>query len=246
VGNPAKSNDTMPATPSFSATVTRQHRRVDADAWDDIYVVGDVHGCRDALERLLARLEPGPGDLVVLVGDLVRKGPDSEGVLDLVGSAPNVLGVRGNNEEKLLRGEASVDALDDADRAFVRSLPVAISWDGGLVVHGGVDPRRPLVEHDVDALQTTRSLAPGGSYDRPYWFERYEGPPRVFFGHTVLEAPVEREWAVGLDTGCVYGGDLTAYDVRRDRFVSVPAGRPGNDRPASKFVTPSRASTHGD
>jgi serine/threonine protein phosphatase 1 len=236
----------MPNPPQFSPSVAQQHHRVDVDACDDIYVVGDVHGCREALERLLARLEPGPDDLVVFVGDLVRKGPDSKGVLDLVGGAPNMVSVRGNNEEKLLRGEAALDGLDEADLAFVASLPVAISWAGGLVVHGGVDPRKPLVEHDVDELQTTRSLVPGGSYDRPYWFERYEGPPRVFFGHTVLEAPIEREGAVGLDTGCVYGGDLTAYDVRRDRFVSVPAGRQGNERASAKMVSPSRASTPGD
>lgn len=53
----------------------------------------------------------------------------------------------------------------------------------------------------------------GDGYDGPFWFETYEGPPRVFFGHTVLEEPFEREWTVGLDTGCVYGGTVTAYDV---------------------------------
>ncbi len=76
----------------------------------------------------------------------------------------------------------------------------------------------------------------GDGYDGPFWFETYEGPPRVFFGHTVLAEPVDREWAVGLDTGCVYGGDLTAYDVRRERFLSVP-GATLEDRSSEKIVT---------
>jgi serine/threonine protein phosphatase 1 len=45
----------------------------------------------------------------------------------------------------------------------------------------------------------------------------------VFFGHTVMDGPVATDHAVGLDTGCVYGGGLTAYDVRGDEFVTVPS-----------------------
>ncbi|RLM53003.1 serine/threonine protein phosphatase, partial [Halorubrum sp. Atlit-26R] len=85
-------------------------------------------------------------------------------------------------------------------------------------------------------LQNTRSLVPGGSYDSPYWYEEYAGPPRVFFGHTVLDEPVVSEWAVGLDTGCVYGGSLTAYDLREETLTAVPALRGGVDRSDAKVV----------
>jgi len=64
--------------------------------------------------------------------------------------------------------------------------------------------------------------APHGSgYDGPLWYEAYDGPYRVFFGHTVHERPVVCEHAVALDTGCVYGGTLAAYDYRRDRIVTA-------------------------
>ena len=224
---------------SLDLALGDEHRHVDADAWDDIYVVGDVHGCRRELEHLLDRLDPTADDLVVFVGDLVRKGPDSAGVIDLVRSRPNFVTVRGNNEEKLLRGEKSLDELDDADRRWIADLPVAIHWDDALVVHAGIDPRKSIVEHTVDDFESIRELG-DGDYEPPFWYDEYEGDRRVFFGHTPLEGPVVRENAVGLDTGCVYGGALTAYDYRRDRFVSVTPDRTVQERPARKFVTPRR------
>jgi serine/threonine protein phosphatase 1 len=226
--------------PKFGPDLRSQHRRLDVDEWADVYIVGDVHGCKDQLETLLADLQVTDDDLVVFVGDLVRKGPDSRGVVELVREADNMVSVRGNNEEKLLRGTKELPGLDDEHLEYIASMPVAISWEDTLVVHGGVDPRRPLVDHDVDDLQNFRSMQDGGSYgDRPYWFERYDGPRRVFFGHTVLDEPVVREQAVGLDTGCVYGGELTAYDWRRDRFHTVP-GVEHESRPDRKFLVPPR------
>jgi serine/threonine protein phosphatase 1 len=224
---------------SLDLALGDEHRQIDADAWDDIYVVGDVHGCLRELHRLIERLDPSEDDLVVFVGDLVRKGPDSAGVIDVVRSRPNFVTVRGNNEEKLLRGEKSLDCLDDDDLQWIADLPVAIHWDGALVVHAGVDPRKSLVEHTVDDFENVRELGEG-SYEPPFWYDEYAGDHRVFFGHTPLEDPVVREHAVGLDTGCVYGGALTAYDWNRDRFVTVTPDRTVQERPARKFVTPRR------
>ncbi|GAB6863003.1 metallophosphoesterase family protein [Haloplanus litoreus] len=226
-------------TAGLNAALGADHRRVDADAWTNVYVVGDVHGCLTELEGLLGRLDPDDDELVVFVGDLVRKGPDSAGVIDLVRSRPNYQTVRGNNEEKLLRGETELDELDDDDLNWIADRPVAISWEGALVVHAGVDPRKPLVQHTVDDFETIRELG-DGDYEPPFWYDAYGGDTRVFFGHTPLDAPVVREGAVGLDTGCVYGGELTAYDWAEDRFLSLAPARTVQERPARKFVTPRR------
>ncbi|ODR82154.1 metallophosphoesterase [Haladaptatus sp. W1] len=226
----------MVSSPTFDDGVP--YERIDADEWEDIYVVSDVHGCLPELESLLDDFAPSADDLVVFVGDLIRKGPDSLGVVELVRENDNFRSVRGNNEQKLLDGDVELDEFGEAEIEYVRSLPAAISWDDALVVHGGVDPRKPLSEHSIDDLETTRSLDPDGSYDRPFWFEEYDGPRRVFFGHTVLERPVEREWAVGLDTGCVYGGTLTAYEYRADEFVTKPSQRTGKNRSDDSIVTP--------
>lgn len=237
--------DTMYVQPSDSQRrdlqlddpIEQLHHRVDTDQWENIYVVGDIHGCRSEFERLLERIDLNADDLVVVVGDLIRKGPDSEGVIDIVRERSNVRSVRGNNEDKVLRGDADLPSLDDADHSFLSSLPVAISWDTTLVVHGGVDPKTPLEEHDTDDMLTMRAPH-GDGYDGPFWFEEYDGSPRVFFGHTVLEEPVVTDGAVGLDTGCVYGGELTAYDVSTSTLISIPAEETYQKRSQDSIVSP--------
>lgn len=229
--------------PQFNQTIAAQHCQICTDNWDDTWIIGDVHGCRAELESLLAKLDVGTNDLIVFVGDLIRKGPDNHGVVSLVRESPNMRSVRGNNEEKIIRGEKEVADLTDTDRMWLASLPVAISWDGHLVVHAGVDPRKPFSEQTVNDLLTIRSLTPEGSYDPPFWFDRYDGSPRIAFGHTVLEHPITEASYIGLDTGCVYGGALTAYECTRDQLVSVEADRTVQERSAEKFLAKPTSST---
>jgi serine/threonine protein phosphatase 1 len=227
----------MNTIPRFNDDVETRHERLDTTDYDEIYVVGDVHGSRVALEALLARLDLSDDDLVVFVGDLVRKGPDSPGVVDIVREDPRLVSVRGNNEQKIVRGGKDPDWLREGDRAYFESLPVAISFDDALVVHGGVDPERSLESHTIEELLTMRAPH-GDGYDGPFWYDDYDGPYRVFFGHTVHDVPVERDHAVGLDTGCVYGGTLTAYDYRNDEFVATDPTETHQKRSDSKVVDP--------
>ena len=228
----------MVSTPTLDPAIDAQHRRIDSTQWANIYVVGDVHGCRATLERLLDELDPAADELVVVVGDLVRKGPDSKGVLDLVRERENLLSVRGNNEQKLIDGRKSIDTLTEEDLAYVESLPAMLSWDDTVVVHGGIDHRKPVADHSLTELLNTRSLVPDGSYDRPYWFETRRETPRVFFGHTVLAEPFVTDWAVGLDTGCVYGGQLTAYDTAADELIAVDPPETYEERSSDSIVQP--------
>ncbi len=222
----------------LNGSLQGDHRRIDPDRWEDIYVVGDVHGCLSELEGLIDELSVGTEDLVVFVGDLVRKGPDSRGVLEFVMERPNACTVRGNNEQKLIDGDAELPELDDEHLEYIESLPVVISWDDVAVVHGGIDHRKQLSEHTVDELLNMRSLAPEGGYSRPLWFETRQRYPRVFFGHTVLSEPLETEWAVGLDTGCVHGRGLTAYDYRESRFIEYSPDTTYEKRGSDSIVTP--------
>lgn len=96
---------------------------------------------------------------------------------------------------------------------------------GWIVVHAGFKPKRPPEEQDVRTLCTIRRLDKRG---KPYWYERYKGPELVLFGHTHSSLPRIQtrgasRVAIGLDTGCVYGGSLTAYSPELDVFETVPA-----------------------
>jgi serine/threonine protein phosphatase 1 len=227
----------MPGTRPLYSDTDIPSVRVRAENWNDIYVIGDVHGCRETFAELLDVISPADDDLVVLVGDLVRKGPDSKGVIDIVRNRENVLSIRGNNEQKLIDGRKQLPSFSSEDISFLESLPLAIGWEGSLVVHGGIDPRKPITEHSPAELLTMRSLVSGG-YDRPYWFETRRESPRVFFGHTVLSEPFETDYAVGLDTGCVYGGRLTAYRCSTGEFISVEPQITHMDRSSDSIVDP--------
>jgi len=223
---------------TFETGVEDRHRRIDPDAYRELYVVGDVHGCMGTLEALLDTIDYGPDTLVVFVGDLVRKGPDSAGVLEWVRTHDNAVSIMGNNERKLVDGEKTLPEVTADDLDFLADLPLAISWDGNLVVHGGIDPRKPVAEQTREDLLTFRSLG-SGSYDRPFWFEQHCEAPRVFFGHTVLSEPFATPGAVGLDTGCVYGGRLTAYRYSTGEFVAVEPAETHQSRSADSIVDPS-------
>ncbi|MFC7210493.1 metallophosphoesterase family protein [Natronoarchaeum sp. GCM10025321] len=227
----------MTIPPQFNHDVEAHHQRFDIDGYDQVYIVGDVHGSQSALEDLLIELELTADDLVVFVGDLVRKGPNSPGVIDLVRDDPRLVSIRGNNEQKIVRGDKNPEWLRNGDQEYFESLPVAISFDDTLVIHGGIDPERALDDHTVEELLTMRAPH-GDGYAGPFWYDEYDGPYRVFFGHTVHDHPVERNYAVGLDTGCVYGGTLTAYDYRNDEFVTVNPTTTHQDRASSKVVDP--------
>lgn len=108
------------------------------------------------------------------------------------------------------------------------SLPHAGPTKDGrpwCVVHAGLPPGRHPSTVEAEELVSLRRLDARG---RPYWYEVYTGPNLILFGHTPSKIPrVKRVGsktvALGLDTGCVYGGKLTAYSPELDEFVQVDA-----------------------
>jgi hypothetical protein len=55
------------------------------------------------------------------------------------------------------------------------------------------------------------------------WYAVYRGPQTILFGHWPARQPRRAAWAIGLDTGCVYGNRLTAFVVETGEFISTPA-----------------------
>ena len=210
-------------------------------------LIGDVHGCLDELEALL-RLCGARDEEVVLVGDLVAKGPDSRGVLRLA-SERRFRAVLGNHDAAVLRvrhpeegreakGEhrAIGESLDEADWAYLESLPLtlALPEHGVRVVHAGLVPGVPLEGQTRHDLLNLRSITAEGkpayrAREGEPWASLWAGPEHVVFGHDALRGLQQHPFATGLDTGCVYGRELTALILPERRFVSVPARRVWSD-----------------
>lgn len=196
--------------------------------------VGDIQGCREPLERLLAAADYVPGrDRLFPVGDLVNKGPDSPGVLDLL-MLLDAEPVLGNHDLHWLRKDR---AQDPRHRRWLQSMPFVRQFDDLVMVHAGLHPKwddarlAKLSAEDVDYAVNVRycdadgnqppdDWPPPGPPFRP-WDDFYKGSRRVVFGHWARRGLVVRPQCIGLDTGCVYGGKLSAWIAEEDRVVQV-------------------------
>jgi hypothetical protein len=213
---------------------------------DRTLIVGDLHGCREELEDLLEESGFEDGDHLISVGDLVAKGPDSKGVIRLIRELGG-RAVRGNHDQHCLRWwDAKVagsplpdlrpahrevtEQLEPGDWEWLAALPLWLELEDhdALVVHAGLVPDVPLEEQDPFDLMNMRSIVEDGTASRSYeegtpWASLWPGPRLVVFGHDAVRGLQTREFAVGLDTGCVYGGWLTGLWLPDRDLVSVPA-----------------------
>ena len=209
-------------------------------------IVGDVHGCAQELDDLLEACAFTDGDNFVSVGDLVAKGPNSKGVIDRVRSIGGSA-IRGNHEQHCLRWwDAKLDggklprlrpdhaevqkSLTEDDWRWLSALPLWLELPehGCVVVHAGLVPDRSLAEQRPYDLMNMRSIRKDGKASKAYddgepWPTFWQGPELVVFGHDAIRGLQQHPHAIGLDTGCVYGGHLSALILPSKQIVSVPA-----------------------
>jgi len=242
-------------------------------------IVGDTHGCLNELKGLIDKVgyDPTCGDRVILVGDMVDRGPDSCGVVRFA-RENKFESVCGNHDNKFIRYHghevkrlASLDAprpyknpmrfnedkhqtyngLTQEDHDWLASLPDFILLESlkTLVVHAGVMPGRdPLGQpgnvyrhcryvSDKDLslvnLDTSTYAKPEGS---TFWADLYDGGLNVVHGHHVIDMENPKVTTTktgsgrvfGIDTGCCFGGRLTAAIFNEDgghEFVQVAASK---------------------
>ena len=122
------------------------------------------------------------------------------------------------------------DTLDEEDWEWLSGLPlwIVLPEHDALVVHAGLVPGLPLEEQKPQNLMNMRSILDDGSASRTYeegtpWAELWPGPRLVVFGHDAVRGLQKRSHALGIDTGCVYGGWLTGVWLPARDLVSVPA-----------------------
>lgn len=211
-----------------------------------IIAIGDIHGCHQEFAELLERVALTPEDRLILLGDLVNRGPDSNRVIDLA-LQHRALSLLGNHEARLLAFRKTHDRQplkDDDEATFSRLLPH--HWDylekmvltheepslNTVFVHGGFLPDEPWQKQPAAVVTRIQVIdaagRPGKRADHPdgvLWADRWAGPPFVVYGHTPRPDIYRLKWSVGIDTACVLGGHLTAYILPERRFVQVKARR---------------------
>lgn len=207
------------------------------------------------------RVTVGNGRKLIFLGDLVDRGPASPAVLKLVMQATTekiAYCVPGNHDAKLLKYltgrnvqlqhglKQTVEQLEGTDQEWIEALK---KWLDGLVSHYVLDHGNLVVAHAglKESMQgrgsgavrefclygeTTGETDEFGLPVRFNWAANYSGKAAVVYGHTPVVRP---EWfnnTIDIDTGCVFGGSLTALRYPERELVSVPA--------AQEYAVPAR------
>lgn len=203
-------------------------------------IVGDVHGCSRELENLIDEADFKPKERqLVFVGDLINKGPDSVGVLEIA-KRYKALAVLGNHELAFLRyakrggnHQGFNKILDQMGGAvhqwlrYIRSWPLYIETPDWLMVHAGLVPGQHPSKTKSYLLANIRTWdGKGDVLEResdPAWFDLYRGSKTVIFGHWAKRGLVWQDRVIGLDSGCVYGNRLSAVLMPERQLIQVPA-----------------------
>lgn len=181
--------------------------------------------------------------LLLHLGDYVDRGPDSAGVLSCLACPPcdlPVVNLMGNHDRMMLDAlalDATAEAVElwllnggdrtlesygasplrreswsripEAHLRLLRASAHSFAAGGYLFVHAGIRPGRPLAEQDSMDLLWIRE---------PFLSWRGPLPAVVVHGHTPAPGPEIRPHRIGLDTGAVFGGDLTCGVLETDRI----------------------------
>jgi hypothetical protein len=262
----------MGESDTSAAVAARAHQwtgridnREETGAFD---IVGDVHGCTDELVELLdglgygveftghgesrrAHVDAPRGRRLLLVGDLVDRGPRSPDALRIamaVVESGQGKCVPGNHDAKFLRWlqgrkptlnhglDLTVEQMHGEPpefharvRTFLEELPLHVWLDEGrlVVAHAGIrehmigtytdEVRRFCLYGDTDGTDSD------GLPIRYHWALNYGGAPSVVYGHTPLADVGWVNNTLCIDTGCCFGGALTALRWPEREVVSVPA-----------------------
>jgi len=199
-----------------------------------LIAIGDIHGCLAALESVWQAIDARPDDTVVILGDVVDRGPDSKGVIDRLIQYSNhckLIVIQGNHEEMMLDvvrenqppyrwlQYGGVDTLDSygfygdlsvippSHMEFFDSMVNYYETEDHLFLHANYDPKLPLDQQNINYLRwikLTDLIPPAHCSGK-----------RAVVGHThdYRGEVFDVGHLVCIDTFCYGGGWLTALDV---------------------------------
>jgi serine/threonine protein phosphatase 1 len=199
-----------------------------------IFAVGDIHGCAIALETMITALNLRPEDSLIVLGDVIDRGPDSRAVLQQLLSLRNscrLTTILGNHEQMLLDvidgkmprqdwlgfggaetldsygHQASLTAVTEEHLTFIRSWGDYHVQDNHFYAHGNYREFLPLAEQPWQLLR---------------WQSLHEHTPRphqsgqiAVLGHTANRQGhiLDLGHLICIDTYCYGGGWLTALEA---------------------------------
>ncbi|KAL7321797.1 hypothetical protein PS15m_001527 [Mucor circinelloides] len=265
------SNSQYPISPYAHMTTIVTNNDESLQQKENIYVVGDVHGCVSELDKLVTKLNFNQAtDQLILAGDLTAKGPDSVGVIRRAKEL-GAFCVRGNHDDKVIRlktyelekGEnamyplsatmpegnvpdplkfknyhvAIAKNLTQDDYDYLASCPVMLHMpflNNAVVVHGGLDPNINSLQDQIPYLvMNMRDIDNNGPSPEnnvgtqwgTVWNEKQQNltmdNTEIFYGHDASRGLNLKNFTYGLDTGCVYGKQLTAMNVRTKVMTQI-------------------------
>jgi serine/threonine protein phosphatase 1 len=204
-----------------------------------IFAIGDIHGCRQKLDKLLSKIDwrPENKEELVFLGDYIDRGPDSYGVVEIVrelkeAHPKEVTLLKGNHEQMFINfitGQEeillSANGVSFTMRSYNQNSPFPVSHlrfyqelrlyyetENYIFVHAGLKPGRSLFDQSEHDFLWIRDEFLESDYD----FGK-----TVVFGHTPFRQPYLYPGRVGLDTGAVFGGALTCMELSRRQLISV-------------------------
>ncbi len=200
-----------------------------------IFAIGDIHGCYDKLVALLEKINVNfEKDTLVFIGDYVDRGPkpfETVALLvELQKQHENIFFLKGNHEHMLENylsgtdrftylvngGQKTLDSylehkqkpgdfpIPQSHLDFFKSLILYYETESYLFVHAGLRKKIPVDQQDEHDLLWIRSEFIKSDYD----FGK-----QVVFGHTPFSKPLVQPNKIGIDTGAVYGHELTCVQL---------------------------------
>lgn len=203
--------------------------------------ISDIHGCYDELKELILTLEVNGEynkntDKLVFLGDYIDRGKDSRKVIEYIRSLQdgndNVIALMGNHEDMMINYLDGIDnswvwnghlaTIDSyggktkefySDVRWIRELPLYHEDEHFIYVHAGIDVNKSMEEQDPFTLLWVREK---------FIYESKNYHKKVIFGHTPTlnfgnDMPTYTSADnIDIDTGCVFGGALTALIIDDD------------------------------
>jgi serine/threonine protein phosphatase 1 len=214
------------------------------------FVIGDIHGCPEEIDRLLDHLAPSPSDTIVFLGDYIDRGPGSKTVVDrllrLRQEGPQCIFLKGNHEDMFL---AFIGLPGGYGDSFLYNGGAATLRSYGLEKYPAneISQRLPtdhlaffkalVMQHTLgDFLCVHAGLNPqrpmtdqerddllwirGPFIQHPHPF-----PFTVIFGHTPCrEVLIDLPYKIGIDTGLVYANKLSCIELSQRVLLQIRRG----------------------